>query len=99
MNAKVNQLVLTASIVEIESLRYTPSGVPALNFKLEHASEITEAGKVRQVKALIKSVSLGTVAESLAKQDIGSQWVFHGFLSTPRNTKQIVFHIHTFVKD
>jgi primosomal replication protein N len=92
----VNQLTLTASVAEIESLRYTPSGVPALNCKLEHVSHITEAGQIREVKALVKSVSFGAVAERLANQSIGTRQNFKGFLATPRGTKQLVFHIQEF---
>ncbi len=96
MGCPVNQLSLTASVVEIETLRYTPSGVPALNCQLEHASEVTEAGQIRQVKALVRSVSFGSIAERLATQDIGSHWTFKGFLATPRGTKRLVFHIQEF---
>ena len=99
MSQSVNQFCLTAGIAEVETLRYTPSGVPALNCKLEHASEVTEAGQVRQVKALVRSVSFGSVAERLALQDIGSSWTFKGFLATPRGTKLLVFHIQEFAKD
>ena len=96
---EVNQFTLTAGVVEMEALRYTPSGVPALNCRLEHASELSEAGQSRQVKALVKSVSFGSVAERLVKQDVGSHWTFKGFLATPRGTKQLVFHIQEFAKD
>jgi primosomal replication protein N len=82
----------------METLRYTPSGVPALNCQLEHASEVTEAGQVRQVKANVKSVSFGAVAERMARQDIGSNWTFKGFLANPRNSKQLVFHIQEFAQ-
>jgi len=91
-----NQLILCAVVVEIDALRYTPSGVPALNCQLEHASEVTEAGQVRQVKAIIKAVSFGAIAERLVRLDIGSKWTFKGFLANPRSSKQLVFHIQEF---
>jgi primosomal replication protein N len=94
-----NQLHLTASVSEIEALRYTPSGIPALNSRLEHVSEITEAGQVRQVKAMMKSVAFGAVAEQLARQDVGSSWNFKGFVATPRGAKSVVFHIQEFAKE
>lgn len=94
----VNHLVLTASILEIESLRYTPSGIPAVNSRLEHVSELVEAGQTRQVRAVVRSVAFGSVAEQLARQDIGSSWNFRGFLATPRGAKHVVFHIQEFVK-
>ena len=93
-----NQLSLTASVLDIESLRYTPSGVPAINCRLEHESEMLEAGQSRQVKAIMKSVAFGAVAEQLAKQDIGSIWNFKGFVATPRSAKHVVFHIQEFAQ-
>ena len=95
----MNQLVLSACIAEASALRYTPAGLPALDFKLEHESEIPEAGQARQVKVAVKAVAFGSVAETLGKQAIGSSWNFTGFLATPRNGKHPVFHIQSFVKD
>jgi len=94
-----NQLVLTACIVELDALRYTPAGLPALNMRLEHESDILEAGQTRQVKAAIKAVAFGSMAERLARQVIGSAWRFNGFLATPRNGKYVVFHIQEFLQD
>ncbi|OIN92697.1 MAG: primosomal replication protein N [Comamonadaceae bacterium CG1_02_60_18] len=94
----VNQLELTASILEIDALRYTPSGLPAVNARLEHDSQIPEVGQVRQVKAIVKSVAFGSVAEQLARQNIGSNWNFKGFVATPRGAKHVVFHIQEFVQ-
>jgi len=95
----VNQLVLSACIAEASALRYTPAGLPALDFRLEHESEITEAGQSRQVKVAIKAVAFGSTAETLGKQAIGSSWKFTGFLATPRNGKHPAFHIQSFVQD
>jgi primosomal replication protein N len=94
-----NCLVLTASVIERDALRYTPAGIPALNLKLEHASSVQEAGQVRQVKAVVKAVALGTNAERLSGQLAGSVWRFTGFLATPRNGKSVVFHIQEFSQD
>ena len=92
----VNQLSLTASLIESDALRYTPSGVPALTCRLEHTSTVSEAGQSRQVKASVKAVSLGVIAERLATQDLGSCWQFQGFLASPKGTKQLVYHIQEF---
>jgi len=99
VSCALNHLVLTASVLETEPLRYTPSGVPAVNSQLEHTSEISEAGQVRAVRATLKSVAFGAIAERLAKQDIGSSWNFKGFLATPKGAKKVVFHIQDFVKE
>jgi primosomal replication protein N len=92
----VNQLALTACIAEAKALRFTPAGLPALDLRLEHESSIEEAGQSRQVKAAVKAVALGAVAERLGTQSIGSVWRFSGFLATPRNGKYVVFHIQEF---
>ena len=91
-----NQLLLTACIAEIGTLRYTPAGCPALELTLEHESEATEAGSNRQVKLALKAIALGPLAETLGAQTLGSQSQFSGFLGNRRNSKAIVFHIQEF---
>ena len=93
----MNQLVLSACIAEASALRYTPAGLPALDCRLEHESEIIEAGQTRQVKVAVKAVAFGSVAETMVRQPIGSPWRFSGFLATPRNGKHPVLHIQSFV--
>ncbi|MBX3654639.1 MAG: primosomal replication protein N [Ramlibacter sp.] len=95
----MNQLVLNACIAEAQALRYTPAGTPALDLRLEHESEAIEAGQPRQVKAAIRAVALGALAETLGKRPIGSSGRFSGFLATPRNGKSVVFHIQEFLAD
>jgi primosomal replication protein N len=95
----VNQLVLSARIAEADALRYTPAGLPALDFRLEHESEVTEAGQARQAKVAIRAVAFGSLAETLGKQAIGSSWKFTGFLATPRNGKHPVLHVQEFQQD
>lgn len=87
---------MTACIAELSNLRYTPAGLPALDLRLEHESSVEEAGQARQVKAAVKAVALGAMAERVGKQAIGSVWKFTGFLATPRNGKHVVFHIQEF---
>jgi primosomal replication protein N len=95
----VNQLVLSARIAEAFALRYTPAGLPALDLRLEHESEVDEAGGKRQVKVALKAVAFGTQAEALARQAVGSPWRFAGFLANPRNGKHPVLHIQQFQQD
>ena len=97
--ASANQLLLTARVAEIGALRYTPAGLPALDLKLEHESKVEEAGKPRQVKAVLKAVAFGAVAERLATQALGSLWRFRGFLATPGTAKHPVLHIQDFQQD
>jgi primosomal replication protein N len=89
-------LTLGAVIAEVEALRYTPAGIPALTLKLDNESECQEAEQMRQVKMTIKAMAFGALAERLVKQPVGSQWEFRGFLANSRGGKQIVFHIQEF---
>jgi primosomal replication protein N len=95
----VNQLVLTACVAELGTLRFTPAGLPAIDLRLEHESTVTEAAQPRQVKAALKAVAFGAVAERLARQSMGSLWRFQGFLATPGNGKHPVLHIQDFQQD
>ncbi len=99
MNPGANQLDLNASIAELNAMRYTPAGVPALDLRLEHESLRQEAGQERQVRASVKAVAFGALAERLVKQAVGSSWRFQGFVATPRNGKNLVFHIQDFSQD
>ncbi|MGI9150814.1 MAG: primosomal replication protein N [Limnohabitans sp.] len=92
----MNHVVLSACVVEASALRYTPAGLPAIDVRLEHESEVQEAGQKRQVKASVKAVALGSLAERLAQLSLGSLWKFSGFLASPRNSKNVVFHIQDF---
>ena len=83
-------------MAEAGTLRHTPAGLPAIDLRLEHESSVDEAGQPRQVKAALKAVAFGAVAERLARQALGSSWLFRGFLATPRNGKHAVFHIQDF---
>ncbi|GKT25303.1 primosomal replication protein N [Acidovorax sp. SUPP3334] len=94
-----NRVVLTACIAEADALRYTPAGLPALDLKLEHGSQQQEAGVQREVKAVVKAIVFGALAERLARQALGSLWVFQGFLATSRNGKGLVFHIQDIQQD
>ncbi|MFN7856253.1 MAG: primosomal replication protein N [Acidovorax sp.] len=88
-----NRVALTARIAEAEPLRCTPAGLPAITLRLEHESRQTEAGATREVKAAMKAIAFGAVAERLARQNIGSLWTFTGFLANPRNGRTAVLHI------
>jgi len=97
--AGVNQTLLNATIAEISALRYTPAGVPALDFMLEHSSEQAEAGLVRQVSLKLRALALGGQAERLSRQPPGSRWQFKGFLVTPRQGRSVVLHVQDFQQD
>ncbi|MBN9340425.1 MAG: primosomal replication protein N [Comamonadaceae bacterium SCN 68-20] len=94
-----NHVALTACIAEAQPLRYTPAGLPALDLRLEHGSRQMDAGQARDVKLAIKALAFGTLAERLARQNLGSRFRFQGFLAMSRNGKSVVFHIQDIQQD
>jgi len=95
----VNRTELKACIAVQAALRYTPAGLPALDLILEHASEVEEAGQMRKVQLKLRALAIGSLAERLGKQAVGSVWLFQGFLATPRQGKSVVLHIQEFQQD
>ncbi len=88
--------MISACITEVGVLRYTPAQLPAFDLKLEHESQIDEAGQLRQVKTKLKAVAFGALAERLNGQPVGSHWRFVGFLATPARGVASVLHIQDF---
>ena len=89
----MNHVELTACIAELSALRYTPAGIPAANFVLEHESEILETGVARKVKLTVKAVAFGSLAEQAIKLPLGKAFRFTGFLINARTSKGVIFHI------
>ncbi|MDE2457227.1 MAG: primosomal replication protein N [Burkholderiales bacterium] len=89
----MNRLVLSAQIAERGAQRYTPAGLPALDFVLEHESEQSEDGQTRKVTLQMRAVAIGDVTRVLAALALGSSADFGGFLAAARNGRGLRFHI------
>ena len=91
----MNHVELTACIAELSALRYTPAGIPAVNFVLEHESEIVEAGATRQARLTVRALAFGALAEQTVQLTLGKIFRFTGFLINARTSKSVVFHIQS----
>jgi primosomal replication protein N len=89
----LNRLVLAARLVERGALRYTPAGLPALDFELKHESELSEDGQLRKVSMQIRSVAIGRITQDLAAMVLGGSASFAGFLASARNGRGLLFHV------
>jgi len=89
----VNRLELVAQIDSISFLRYSPAGVPVIDFMLFHETAVIEADQSRKVQLKLKSIAMGILAEKISNFQLGSNWFFKGFLSSTKNMKSIVYHI------
>ena len=89
----MNRLVLSARMIERGTLRYTPAGVPALDFRLEHQSELSEDNQVRKVSVEVRAVAIGAITQGLSALALGDAGTFAGFLSDTRNGRGLLFHV------
>ena len=80
--------------MELSALRYTPAGIPVVEFKLDHESEQDEAGTKRKVKAEINAVAFEAQARLISKIKLNSDLKVKGFLSAKtKRSKRLVLHV------
>ncbi|MGB7183365.1 MAG: primosomal replication protein N [Burkholderiaceae bacterium] len=95
----MNQLRLSACLVECEPLRFTPAGVAICQGKLEHESTQLDAGHDRQVRLSIAARFAGPLAEQISKESLGCALQVKGFLAPKRvfrdgtSSASLVFHV------
>ncbi|HET7527771.1 MAG TPA: primosomal replication protein N [Burkholderiaceae bacterium] len=89
----MNRLVLSARLIERGALRYTPAGLPAMDFRLEHQSELSEDNQVRKVSVQVRAVAIGAITQGLSALALGDAGTFAGFLSGTRNGRGLLFHV------
>ena len=88
-----NEVALSGELTAIEPLRYTPAGIPLLNFRLLHRSQQVEAGVKRQVECEVNGMAMGEVAVGLSRLKPGQATRVKGFLNRKnRMSAQLVFH-------
>jgi primosomal replication protein N len=85
--------MLTATLVERAALRYTPAGLPALDFSLRHESEVMQDSQPRKVSVEIRARAIGEITRQVGVLELGSEHGFAGFLASQRNGRGVVFHV------
>ncbi|MDO9243661.1 MAG: primosomal replication protein N, partial [Rhodocyclaceae bacterium] len=74
--------------------RYTPAGVPVIEFRVVHASEQSEAGTSRNVECELACVALGPTALLLKEASPGTGLTVSGFLAAKSlKQKMPVLHV------
>jgi primosomal replication protein N len=77
----------------METLRYTPGGIPMVKFTISHESEQVEAGHPRKVSCEIEGLAFAREADLLATVPLGMRLNIWGFLDRKsRNGKQLILH-------
>ena len=81
-------------ISQLKALRYTPAGVPVIEFRLKHESERAEAGARRKVSAEIDAIAFEAQARLLATSVLGRSLKAEGFLcAKSRRSSKPVLHV------
>ncbi|HVK54504.1 MAG TPA: primosomal replication protein N [Burkholderiales bacterium] len=73
--------MLEGVVADLGVLRYTPAGLPHMEFQLLHQSRQEEAGAERDVTVCMAAVALGKPAQVAASLKAGQTVVVKGFLS------------------
>jgi len=89
----LNRVLLSVQVVERSVMRYTPAGLPALDVRLSHASQVVHAGHPRQVSMELHATAIGDTALELDRLALGNQALVTGFLAKQRNGRSIMLHI------
>ena len=75
-------------------LRFTPTGIAAVDFRLEHESQVEEAGRTRSVRAEVPAVAFQALARVVAGAKLGVRAKAEGFLGAKtRRSKRLVLHV------
>ena len=89
-----NEVALSGELTAIEPLRYTPAGIPLVNFRLLHRSQQAEAGLKRQVECEVSGVAMAEVAVAMSRLKPGQAVKASGFLNRKnRMSTQLILHV------
>jgi len=91
----VNRFEFVARVAEVSAKRYTPVGLPVVDCQLAHDSTLEEAGTQRKIQLLLKSVAIGTMAETMLQLPLDNLYRFTGFLASTQKSKSVIFHIQS----
>ncbi|HET9764539.1 MAG TPA: primosomal replication protein N [Casimicrobiaceae bacterium] len=95
--ALANDVTLDARLAARGDLRFTPAGIPALDFQLAHESTQTEADAARHVACELAGVAIGPLARDLAAVAVGAQVRCRGFLARRYRTgSSVALHVNAF---
>jgi primosomal replication protein N len=92
-----NQVTLEARLAARGDLRFTPAGIPALDFQLAHESTQPEADVDRNVACELAAIAIGPLAKDLAAVAVGAQLRCRGFLARRYRTgTSVALHVNAF---
>jgi len=92
-----NRVELTGVVSALDTLRYTPAGIPIVELSISHESPQEEAGKARNVTCEVMAVAAGQIAQRMMQAQLGARIKVTGFLAHRGKSKALlVLHINEF---
>lgn len=89
-----NRLELSGTVAELKGLRHTPAGIPVVEFRIRHESELEHAGAPRKVNVEVEAIAFETLARLVAKSEPGRKVKAEGFLcARSRRSRKPVLHV------
>ncbi|MCX7897845.1 MAG: primosomal replication protein N [Rhodocyclaceae bacterium] len=76
-----NRVILSGKLAARAALRYTPAGIPMIDWRLTHASVQLEAARPRQVHCELDCVTAGALAKVIDGIPLGTLLLASGFLA------------------
>jgi primosomal replication protein N len=96
----LNRLVISGALIQVESLRYSPAGVPIAEAVIHHRSSQEVATQSRQVECELTVQASGSLATQLAQQATGTQVKLEGVLNRrSMNSRQLVLILNRIEKE
>jgi len=80
----VNRLEVEGQVLEQSPVRYTPAGVPVLEFLLSHESEVSEAGVPRRIAFSLQILVMGDLVQMAGTIGLGTTVRIQGFIAPVR---------------
>jgi len=91
---EANQLLLSGTLAHLETLRYTPAGVPLIECRIRHESKQIEANNERMVNVEIAAIAIGDLARKVSQLSLAQPLRVTGFLAQKSQKSQhIVLHL------
>jgi primosomal replication protein N len=76
-----NEAVIDGRLLKRSALRYTPAGIPVVDFVLAHGSVQNEAGARRKVQCDVDAVAIGELAVKIGGMKVNQPLQVTGFLA------------------
>ena len=89
----MNRHEVEGQILEQSPVRYTPSGIPVVEFVLSHESEVTEAGVPRRLAFALHVLVMGDLVQMAGTLGLGKSVRIQGFIA-PQRKDSPKFRLH-----